>query len=106
MRMFTCYVLFRMFTHRVPEGAQGRVRQQWLLTGFLAIQFLPNRLLMSSFPSISMHYSACISTYRYGMGLHHRRSTGGSTAVPVAGSTDLLFLATTTIALAGWDGGL
>ena len=60
----------RMFTHRMPEGAQGHFRQGWLLDWIPSNVGLAEPLVDVEFPK---QYPACISTYRYGMGFHHRR---------------------------------
>ena len=72
----------------------------WLLDWIPSNEGLAEPLVDVEFPK---QYPACISTYRHGMGFHHRLLVCQclATAGPVAGSTDFFFLATTTLALAG-----
>ena len=65
--------LLRSMTHRVPEGAEGHVRQGWFLD-----RFDGDVVLVEPFGNfvLAHHYSARICTYWYGMGLHHHRLDG------------------------------
>ena len=62
--------LLRSMTHRVPEGAEGHVRQGWFLDRFDSNVVLVE---LSGYFVLAHHYSARICTYWYSMGLHHHR---------------------------------
>ena len=68
-------MLMRMFTHRVPEGAQGHFLQEWLLDWIPSNVGLAEPLVDVEFPK---QYPACISTYR----LHGLPPPAGRLPVP------------------------
>ena len=73
--VYSLTALLRIFTYRVPEGAQGHVRQGWLLDWSPCHVALAEPLVDVEF---SWHYSAGVFTYAsgYGMGLrglNHQR---------------------------------